>query len=57
MEGQLETLSFMLEIKLWLIMNTGDNWSGADGGGKPLENTLTKNTGVEMDHAYLRTDS
>lgn len=40
-----------------LIMNTGDNWFGRDGERQQLENALTKNTGLGVGQAPLRTYS
>ena len=46
-----------MERKPRLIMNSGDNWSGGDGGRQQLEDALTENTGLGMGQAPLRTDS
>lgn len=57
MGRRLEAPSFVEERKPWLTMNTGDNWSGRDGERQQLENALTKNTGLGMGQAPMRTNS
>lgn len=57
MGRQLEALSCVEERKPRPITNPGDNWSGGDGERQQLENALTKNIGLAMGQAPLRTDS